>query len=125
MNHTHRIQAHYEAQEGKSIIEIIKDKLLLDYMGRRNAKRRRILLSYAKRFDFAITDRKLRRIYTKLLPIAWCERGIFVVDDPEEVDRIISTLSKTIDTLEERKVMLRKHKQYLKFRNAGQGELFR
>ena len=124
MNQTNRILAHYKKQEGKSIIDIIRDRLLLDYMGKRNAKKRRVLLSYAKRFDWAITDRKLRRIYTKLLPMAWCERGIFVVDDPEEVDKIISTLNKTINTLEERKVMLRKHKQYLKYRNEGQGRLF-
>ena len=120
-----RIQEHYKEQEGKSIIEIIKDKLLLDFLGKQNAKKRRILLSYATHFDKAITDRKLRRIYTKILPMAWCRRGIFVVDDPCEVDKIDETICRSIETLEERKSTLKTHKKFLIHRNAGQRGLFR
>lgn len=123
MNHTDPILAKYQEQKGKSIIEIIEDKLRSDHLGKRNAIKRRLLLAYCKYFDYAMTDRKLRRIYTKNLPIGFCRKGIYLIDDDDEVDKIDRILGKSIDTLKERRKMLKIHRRFLKSRKQGQLDL--
>lgn len=120
MNHTHPILEKYQEQQGKSIVDIIKDKLLLDFLGKKNAKKRRILLSFCHHFDRSLTDRDMRRIYNAILPIGWCSKGIYVVDELEEVDKAIKTRRATIKAHEEAIEMLRIHRAYLKRRKEDQ-----
>ena len=120
MNHTHPILERYREQEGKSIVDIIKDKLLLDFLGKKNAKKRRVLLSHCHRFDQSIPDREMRRIYNKVLPMGWCKEGIYVVDEIEEVDKAIETRERTIRAHEKAIEMLKIHRVYLKRRKKDE-----
>lgn len=113
----------YRELEGESIVEIIRKKLLGHHLGKRRAIKRKFLLSYCKYFEHGISDREMRRIYTSILPVAWCRKGIFVVDEPDEVDKIVQTIDRSIDKLGERKAMLLKHKKYLIEKKQGQMEL--
>lgn len=100
----------------KSIIDIIKEKLLSDFLGKKNAKNRKIMLRYCRYFDRAITDRKMRMIYNAILPMGWCEKGIFVVDDLEEVNKAIRTRRRTVDAHETAIKKLEIHKTFLEKR---------
>lgn len=103
---------------GKSIVEVIREKMLSDFLGKRNAKRRRVLLSHCHYFDRGLSDREMRRIYNTILPVAWTSgedgrKGIYVVDDPDEVDKAIKTRKSTIAAHEKAIDNLKKYKKYL------------
>lgn len=105
----------YRHLEGKSIVEIMGDKLKSDFLGKKSAKNRKILLSHCRYFDDTITDRKMREIYNANFPMAWCRKGIYMVDDIEELHKSKRTRKKTIDSHQKfiDKVLL-PHIKYLK-----------
>ena len=116
----------------KTITEIIREELLRNYLGKKNAKHRYRLLYYCHYFMPKLKDRRMRRIYSQLLPIHYTSDkehpGIFVVDDPGEVQKAILTIGRTIETLEEKK---RRFEDFEKFlirrqleRASGQRRLF-
>ena len=103
------------------IADIIRTKLLSDFFGKRNAKPRRILKFYCRYFEPKISDRRIRIIYKKTIPVLWCNRGIYVSDDPLEVEEVIQTETKRKDSIEENIEILRQHKAYLIQRQRERG----
>lgn len=82
---------------------IAREKLIREFKGKSNAKHRSFLLQYLRMFDPSITDREVRRLYNEILPIGWCERGIYVIDDLQEIDKMI----------EIRRKVIRSHEKYI------------
>jgi len=108
--------------------DIIRTKLLSDFFGKENAKPRRILKFYCRNFDPKISDRRIRIIYKKTIPVLWCNRGIYVSDNPLEVDEVVRAETSRKDAIEENIEVLRQHKAYLihrqRERGMSQGNLF-
>ena len=95
------------------ISDIIRNHLLSEYLGKGNAKNRIFLLTYCHYFEPGLKDREMRRIYNSILPMAWCRKGIYVVDDPEEIEKAIQTRESTKEAHEKAIVKLKEYKTFL------------
>ena len=114
------------------IVDIMRAELLRNYVGKRSAKLRSLLLTYCHYFYPKLKDRRMRGIYGVILPIAYTTQkdktGIYVVDNPEEVRKAIKTIEKTIETLEKKRDRFEDYEAYLirrqKERGTGQMNLY-
>ena len=108
------------------IVDIMRDELLRNYVGKRNAKLRSLLLTYCHFHTPKLTDRRMREIYSVIFPIAYTTQkgktGIYVVDSPEETQKAIETIEKTIETLEKKRDRFEDHRTYLIRRQRERGE---
>lgn len=110
-----------------SIIDIIRNRLLEKFLGRKNAKNRALLLGYIHYFEPGLKDRTMRRIYNAILPIGHCKDGIYVIDDPKEVEKMQKVIAKVIQTYEYKYENLEILKKFLiqreKEKQSGQMQL--
>ena len=108
------------------IVDIMRTELLRNYPGKENAKLRSLLLTYCHYFEPGLTDRRMREIYSEILPIAYTTQkdktGIYVVNSPEEVRKAVKTIEKTIETLEKKRDRFEAYKTYLIRRQRERGE---
>ena len=89
-------------------------------------------MTYCHYFFPGLKDRRMREIYSEILPIAYTTQkgktGIYVVNSPEEVRRAIKTIEKTIETLEKKRDRFEVYEAYLirreKERGTGQMSLY-
>ena len=97
----------------KGIVNLIYDLLLAEFVGKENAKSRFLLLGRIKVHDPGMKDRTMRRIYGKILPVGWCEDGIYVIDSIAEVEKMIKTETRRRDSIEDKLEMLHRHRHFL------------
>jgi len=108
------------------IVDIMRAELLRNYLGKSKAKKRSRLLTHCHYHTPKLKDRRMRKIYGAILPIAYTTQkdkpGIYVVDSPEEVRKAIKTIEKTIETLERKRDRFEIHEAYLIRRQRERGE---
>jgi len=108
--------------------DIMRSELLRNYVGKGNAKHRRFLLFYCHNYEPKLTDREMRDIYSHFPFLGCCNKGIYVIDDPEDAGKKIRMEESRRDSVDEKIEMLKQHKAYLirrqKERGMSQGNLF-
>jgi len=85
------------------IVKKMGQYLLTNYLGKKKAHSRLYLLEYLQIFYPELKDRKMREIYSKYFPIGFKggekdKAGIYLIDDPVEIDRMNEIDGKKIDT---------------------------
>ena len=103
------------------IVDIMRSELLRNYVGKRNAKHRRFLLFHCHNFEPKLTDREMRNIYSKFPFLGCCNKGIYVIDDPEEAEKKIRMEESRRDSVDDKIKMLEQHKAYLIRRQEERG----
>ena len=110
------------------IASLIRHILISDFLGKKNAQHRGVLLGRIRYHEPGIKDRRMRKIYGQILPIGWCDKGIYVIDSIEEVERMIQTEESRRDSIDEKIEGFKRHKAYLvqrqKEQETGQRSLF-
>jgi len=80
------------------ILAKMEYKLFLDYLGKESAHHRLDLLNYCQDFFPDLSDRQMRRIYSEHFCIGHNGKGIYLADDPREIDKMIQLMRKKIET---------------------------
>jgi hypothetical protein len=106
------------------IVDTIRTELLMNFLGKGKAKHRGILLSRCHYHTPKLKDRRMRLIYAKILPVGWCKKGIYVIDKIQEVEKMIKTETSRKNAIEEKILMLERHREFLRQRDMGQMDLF-
>ena len=110
------------------ILKTIDYKLFLDYLGKENAHHRLDLLLYCQAFFPDLSDRQMRKIYSEYFCIGHSRKGIYLADNPAEIDRMIAVMRKVIDTYVEKILRFELQKERLvrlRMEEAEQLPLFR
>lgn len=110
------------------ILKTMDYKLFLDYLGKDSAHHRLDLLLYCQTFFPDLSDRQMRKIYGENFCIGHSSKGIYLADDPQEIDRMIAIMRKVIDTYREKILRFELQKEILmrmKIVGAEQLPLFR
>jgi hypothetical protein len=111
------------------IADIMRAELLRNYVGKSNAKHRRFLLFHCHNFEPKLTDREMRNIYSQFPFLGSCNKGIYVIDDPEEAEKKIRMEESRRNSVDDKIELLKQHKTFLikreRERGAGQMNLFR
>ena len=110
------------------ILKIIDYKLFLDYLGKDSAHHRLDLLLYCQAFFPDLSDRQMRKIYSEYFCIGHSSKGIYLADDPAEIDKMIAVMRKVIDTYWEKILRFELQKERLvriRMEEAEQLRLFK
>ena len=110
------------------ILKKMEYKLFLDYLGKESAHHRLDLLNHCQDFFSDLSDRQMRKIYGENFCIGHSRDGIYLADDPAEIDRMITIMRKVIDTYQEKILRFELQKERLirmKMEEAEQLPLFR
>jgi len=110
------------------ILAKMEYKLFLDYLGKGKAHHRLDLLIHCQDFFPDLSDRQMRKIYGEYFCIGHNRDGIYLADDPAEIDRMIAIMRKVIDTYQEKILRFELQKERLirmKIEEAEQLPLFR
>lgn len=110
------------------IVQIMEYKLYLDFLGKDSAKNRLELLEHCQKFFPSLKDRDMRRIYGENFCIGYNKDGIYLADDPDEIDRMIGIMEKTRETYRKKILRFELQKQRLirmRMEKAEQLPLFR
>jgi len=108
------------------ILKKMEWKLLMHYLGKENAHHRFDLLAHCKVHFPDLSDRQMRKIYSESFCIGHNRKGIYLIDDPQEIDKMIGLMRKKVDSYEEKMARFELQKQRLiKRREAEQLLLFR
>lgn len=110
------------------ILKKMEYKLFLDYLGKESAHHRLDLLIHCQDFFPDLSDRQMRKIYSEYFCIGHSRKGIYLADDPAEIDRMIGIMRKVIDTYVEKILRFELQKERLvrmKMEEAEQLSLFR
>ena len=110
------------------ILEIMEYKLYLDFKGKGSAKNRFKLLEHCRIFFPELTDRTMRKIYSKYFCIGHSKDGIYLADDSVEIDKMMGIMEKKRETYREKILRFELQKEKLirmKIKEAEQLPLFR
>lgn len=99
------------------ILKLMEMRLTEIFLGEGNAGNRQELLEYLQKFFPELEDRKMRQIYGDHFPIGHAGKrgkgGIFLIDDPDEIDRMVKLMRKKIDTYDFKIARFLDHKRKL------------
>lgn len=110
------------------ILKAIDYKLFLDYLGKESAHHRLDLLNHCQSFFPDLSDRQMRKIYGEYFCIGHSRKGIYLADDPTEIDGMIAVMRKVVDTYVEKILRFELQKERLvrlRMEEAEQLRLFR
>ena len=110
------------------ILKKMDYKLFLDYLGKDRAHHRLDLLNHCQASFPGLSDRQMRKIYSEYFCIGHSRKGIYLADDPVEIDRMIAVMRKVIDTYVEKILRFELQKERLvrmRMEEAEQLKLFR
>lgn len=117
-----------QATTPNGILKKMEYKLFLDYLGKESAHHRLDLLVHCQDFFPDLSDRQMRKIYGENFCIGHSRDGIYLADDPAEIDRMIAIMKKVIDTYREKILRFELQKERLirmKMEEAEQLRLFK
>lgn len=97
-------------------------KLLMDYLGKDSAHHRLDLLNHCQDFFPDLSDRQMRKIYGENFCIGHSRDGIYLADDPAEIDRMIQLMRKKVETYVEKILRFEFQKERLIQMKAQQSE---
>ncbi len=110
------------------ILKKMEGKLFFDYLGKDKAHHRLDLLIHCRDFFPALSDRRMRKMYSEFFCIGHSSKGMYLADDPREIDRMIAVMRKVIETYHEKILRFEFQKEKLvrmKIEEAEQLPLFR
>ena len=110
------------------ILKIMEYKLFLDYLGKDSAHHRLDLLLHCQDFFPDLSDRHMRKIYSEHFCIGHNGKGIYLIDDPQEIDKMIELMRKKVETYLEKILRFELQKERLvkvRMEKAEQLPLFR
>jgi len=110
------------------ILAKMEYKLFLDYLGKDSAHHRLDLLNHCQTFFPDLSDRQMRKIYGENFCIGHNGKGIYLADDPTEIDKMIQLMRKKVETYLEKILRFEFQKDRLvrvKMEKAEQLPLFR
>ena len=110
------------------ILAKMEYKLFLDYLGKDSAHHRLDLLNHCQTFFPELSDRQMRKIYGENFCIGHSRDGIYLADDPREIDRMIAVMRKVVNTYIEKILRFELQKERLvrvRMEKAEQLPLFR
>jgi len=114
--------------EQDGILAKMEYKLFLDYLGKDSAHHRLDLLLHCREFFPELSDRHMRRIYSKHFCIGHNGKGIYLADDPAEIDKMIELMRKKVETYLEKILRFELQKEKLvrvRMEEARQLRLFK